>query len=250
MEYSGWGNTAGGNEDRLLALNKALSNYRNSQIDKTISQYGGDYAPTVNSMAGGSSSGNMNIGAMPTLGAGGTYTKPADYVAPVYDESRVNDITQTQAAGSVRGLRSAMQRISSGSQENPNAQRMTLREALAGYGQGLQNAMSGAAQSARGQYNTEYGIQADTAKTNYGASVDERKINFQAQENARIAQYQAQLAAYMAKMYGTGATKYGQESSRYDETSSGGNLGGFSMGMGGSRKIGVNYNSPGIESYN
>ena len=85
-----------------------------------------------------------------------------DYSAPAYDEGRVQSLTQTSAAGAIRGLRSAMQGAANGSFANPNVRRMTLRDALAGYGQGLQSAISAASDTARGLYNTEYSAQADT----------------------------------------------------------------------------------------
>jgi hypothetical protein len=162
----------------------------------------------------------VNVGSAPTMPDVGEYKAPNPYVAPEYDEGRVNELTQSTAAPAVRGLRSAMQRISSSSEGNPNAKRMTLREALAGYGQGLQSTMSGAATTARSLYNQEYGIKADEAKTNYGAEVETGKINFNAKLQQQMAKYQADLATYMAKyqadlatymaqMYGTGATKYG-----------------------------------------
>jgi hypothetical protein len=88
-----------------------------------------------------------------TIGGGNDeYQSPDPYKAPVYDENKVRSMSQTELAPSLRGLRSSMQRISGMSSDNPNAKRMTLREALAGYGQGLQSAASGASSSARSAY--------------------------------------------------------------------------------------------------
>lgn len=149
----------------------------------------------------GSSTYQSSLSIMPTVPDVGTYEAP-DYIAPDYDESKVRSLQQQEASGAIRGLRSAMQKVSSGSYDNPNVKRMTLREALAGYGQGLQSAMSSAGTSARNLYNTEYGMKADAAKTNYAANVNEAQTNYQAKYNAAMAGYQAKLASYMQSMYG------------------------------------------------
>ena len=120
-----------------------------------------------------------------------TYTAPSEYTAPVYDESRITDLTQTSSAGAIRGLRSAMQRVAGGSYANPNVRRMTLREALAGYGQGLQSAISAASDTARNLYNTEYGTKAEEKKINYNTSAQAAQAQYQAQ----IQQSQAKFAA-------------------------------------------------------
>ena len=119
------------------------------------------------------------------------YTAPAQYSAPVYDEDRITALTQTSAAGTLRGLRSAIQKLAGGSYANPNVRRMTLREALAGYGQGLQSAISAASDTARNLYNTEYGIKADEKKINYNTSAQAAQAQYQAQ----IQQAQAMFAA-------------------------------------------------------
>lgn len=186
-----------------------------------------------------------------------TYTAPSytapedynapDYAAPTYDEGKVETLTQRKSAPGLRAARQALQQATGGYYDNPNVKRMTLRDALAGYGMSVENIMSGASDEARSQYNTEYGIAADASKTNYNANVEEGKLNYNTKltksqldyaartaeaekaYNAKLdaektnygvytqtlmANYQAQLAAYMAQKYGTGATKYGTASSQ------------------------------------
>lgn len=126
-----------------------------------------------------------------------TYTPPSPYVAPAYDEGRVTELTQQAAAPAVRGLRSAMQTASSANYDNPNVKRMTLRDALAGYGQGLQSAMSGANTTARGEYNTEYGIKADEGKTNYQTRAQASAMQYEGALSQAQMQYQTQWNAYL-----------------------------------------------------
>jgi hypothetical protein len=138
------------------------------------------------------------------------YQSPGDYQAPEYDEGRVNELTQTSAAGSVRGLRSAMQKVSGASYDNPNVKRMTLRDALAGYGEGLQSAMSKASDTARNLYNTEYNIKSDEAKTNYQEDVSASRVNYEAKTNEAAKEYETAWNTYWnEKNYGLEKNKQG-----------------------------------------
>jgi hypothetical protein len=125
-----------------------------------------------------------------------TYTAPSEYTAPVYDESRITDLTQTSSAGAIRGLRSAMQRVAGGSYANPNVRRMTLREALAGYGQGLQSAISAASETARKLYNTEYETKAEEKKINYNTAAQASQAQYQAQTQQSQAEFAAEQNRY------------------------------------------------------
>jgi hypothetical protein len=111
---------------------------------------------------------------MPTLGPYPTYN------LPVRDEAKVSQYTQRAAAPGIRALRSAVQRAVSSNEENPNVRRMSLREALAGYGQGLENVIAGAERAGQSQYNQEYSEQARKADMEYRAEIDRRNANFQA----------------------------------------------------------------------
>lgn len=150
---------------------------------------------------------NLSNSIKPATYEAPTYTAPEQYVAPDYDESRITDLTQTSSAGAIRGLRSAMQRVAGGSYANPNVRRMTLREALAGYGQGIQSAVSAASETARKLYNTEYGTKAEEKKINYNtlaqaaqaqyqAGVQQAQAKFAAEQNRYNTEYQAAWANY------------------------------------------------------
>lgn len=135
------------------------------------------------------------LGDAPAFQSPGAMTY-AKYTPPLYDEQKIKAMTQEQAAPAVRGLRNAIQRVSSRYYDNPNVAKMTLRESLEGYGQGLQSAMSQAANTARGLYNTQYGYQADAAKTNALMANDAAKMNYQGLLEAAKANFNSEMAKY------------------------------------------------------
>lgn len=126
------------------------------------------------------------------------------YTAPEWDEGKIKGLTQTFAAPGLRSLRQQMARATTQPSSNPNVRAMTLREALAGYGAGLESIMSGARQTAGSEYAREYGIKADEAKTNFQTELnkavmqgnltqDEARTNFQAALNKVVAEGQMSL---------------------------------------------------------
>lgn len=236
--------------------------------------YSGQYDllyPSKNTTGSGDMMGDVGgggtVGSSPKMPSIAPYTPSESYVAPVYkspdayvaptynaptyDEGKVDTLTQRKSAAGLRAARSALQQISGGYYENPNVKRMTLRDALAGYGQAVENVMSGAGTEARNEYNMKYGIESDTAKTNfttgveggklnyntsllksqqdyqgatseaeknYQSALDAEKLNYTTGVQTTLAKYNADLAAYMAQTYGTGATKYGSYSSTNDNS--------------------------------
>jgi hypothetical protein len=124
----------------------------------------------------------------------GGYSAP-QYKAPLYNERKVQALTQQQVAPAIRGLRSAIMRTQNTQGENQNVNRMTMRDALAGYGQGLQSAMAGASATARGLYNEEYARESDAAKTNFEAQADASKTSYLTQADAGKTNYLANVDA-------------------------------------------------------
>jgi len=110
---------------------------------------------------------------MPTL------TVPT-YTAPVRDEARETQLAQKAAAPGLRAMRSSVTRAMTTNEANPNARRMSLREALAGYGEGLEKVMAGAATTGANKYEREYSDQAEQAKINYQNEVNRRNTEFSA----------------------------------------------------------------------
>jgi hypothetical protein len=88
-------------------------------------------------------------------------------VAPEWDEKEIKKKTQRNAAPQVRQLRQTVQQAMGRNYENPNVRRMTLRDALAGYGMGLEGVMRGAGQQAQQEYAQEYSKDWQEANINH-----------------------------------------------------------------------------------
>lgn len=78
---------------------------------------------------------------------------------PAYDYNRVEQLGQRLAAPAVSSLRRAVQTANAATYDNPNVKRMTLRDALAGYGQGLDSVMSGALRTGADIYSQDFNAQ-------------------------------------------------------------------------------------------
>jgi len=139
---------------------------------------------------------------------------------PGYSEAEVRRLTHRAAAPGVRKLRQAVQMAMSRQYENPNVKSMTLRQALAGYGLGLEGVMAGASQQGRAEYGEKYGREFAGAQTRYGgemqkylsefgAAQQRYGLEYQGAQTQYGAQMQALLAKYNAAMqaYLGGATK-------------------------------------------
>jgi len=105
-------------------------------------------------------------GAAPELGA---YPK---FAPPEWSEEDIAALTQKKAAAPVRQLREAVQRAMGRYYENPAVKSMTLREALAGYGMGLESTLAGASRAATGEYEARYGKEYATAQAQWQADID------------------------------------------------------------------------------
>ena len=109
------------------------------------------------------------------------------YDAPSWDEAEVGALTQKRAAPGLRAMRQQINRFSGGSFDNPNVKRMTLRDALAGYGAGLSSIMGAAGASAAGEYGNKYGLMAQEAWNKYrGGSESAGAYNAYAEDVARM----------------------------------------------------------------
>jgi len=101
------------------------------------------------------------------------------FKAPEYDEGEVRSLSRKRSAPQISKLREAVQVASSKTFDNPNVQRMTLRSALAGYGEGL-GAVTGAAdESARREYGQRYALEQQEALTNYNARMKKTMQDWQ-----------------------------------------------------------------------
>lgn len=84
------------------------------------------------------------------------YRELPDYNAPIYNEAEVDKLTQKRAAGGMRALRQAVSRAGASGYGNADVKRMTLRDALQGYGTGLSSVMAQAGATAAGEYGQQY----------------------------------------------------------------------------------------------
>ncbi len=85
--------------------------------------------------------------------------KAPTYAAPTWDEGAIESLTQKKAAPGLRALRQQVQRVTGRRFDNPQVGRMTLREALQGYGSGIGTVLGSAGETALGEYGRRYGIE-------------------------------------------------------------------------------------------
>ncbi len=119
------------------------------------------------------------------------------YTVPEREPERVEELTQQLAAPGIKGLRSQVQRAIGKRYVNPQVARMTLREALAGYGQGLESVMGGARRGALTQYEQEYAPQLEKSRLEYQAEASRAQQEYQTQAQAKMAEYEAAWKEYM-----------------------------------------------------
>jgi len=144
--------------------------------------------------------GGMTKFTMPTRPNTPEFTMPEmgempTFEAPLYDEGEITKMAQQNAAPGVRNLRTAVQAVTSRRSDNPNVDRMTLRDALAGYGQGLEEVMSGARQTASAEYANKYAMEYKTAGMNWETAVQTVRDKFAGQMEGRKMEYQAEMDA-------------------------------------------------------
>jgi hypothetical protein len=92
---------------------------------------------------------------------------------PKVDKRAVSALAQKSAAPGIRSLRETVQQAMGASYENPNVRRMTLREALQGYGAGLEKVMAGAQTQARQEHQQELNLLAEERQQNWRAQVQQ-----------------------------------------------------------------------------
>lgn len=137
------------------------------------------------------------------IGTRPTYESPT-FTAPERDDNRLSSL-RTRASGSaLRGLRTQTQSaIQSSYGLTGQARRMTLKEALQGYGSGVSSIMSQADRIARSQYEDEYDNLYKTSLINYQGDVTEAQTNFEAKQREfeLLNKYQALMRGYSGGRY-------------------------------------------------
>lgn len=106
--------------------------------------------------------------------------KLPEFKMPEWDENRISELTQQESAPDIRRLRQQVREVQGKYYDNPNVKRMTLRDAMAGYGMGLEDVMAGARRRAQSEYAAEYGPQATKAQAEYQAELSKVMATYQA----------------------------------------------------------------------
>jgi hypothetical protein len=139
----------------------------------------------------------------PSYGAAPVYNAPQyrdlpTYTAPEWNEAEIDALTQKRASSGLRAMRQQVNRVSGMSADNPNMKRMTLRDALSGYGSGISNVMGSAAQVAAGEYGNKYArTSANEAAEYQSEAAKASAFNQSAAESARMG-YQGSMASWEA----------------------------------------------------
>lgn len=147
------------------------------------------YANVLSMGPGAGAAGKPEI---PTLSSAEVPT----YERPEYDEGKVQSLTQQHAAPGVRTLREAYQTAAARLPSDPKS-RLTLRDALKGYGTGLESVMGGARKTARAEYGQEYGYESEAASQVYAAQVAMAQQQASLEAAALAQQFSLDYADYM-----------------------------------------------------
>lgn len=143
------------------------------------------------------------------------------YSAPAWNESEIDTLAQKRAAPGLRQLRQQVQRVTGRRYDNPQVGRMTLRDALQGYGSGVSQVVGQAGATAAGEYGQKYARTSENARASYASEVakadaynrystDVAKTNYQ----GSFAQWQAEnqrLTDESKMRYGGEMAKWGAE---------------------------------------
>lgn len=139
-----------------------------------------------------------------------------EFVAPKYNEAEIAKRTQRYASPGVRKLRSAVQAAMTRRTDNPNVNRLTLKDALAGYGEGLESVMSGASKTATAEYAEKYAIEYKSAGMNWQSAVQAVRDKYAGAMESRKMDFQAELDA-VNRVYATSVEAEKMRVSSYNQ---------------------------------
>lgn len=115
------------------------------------------------------------IGKLPTLEYG-TFT------APTRDQNRIGALRSRASGAGLRDLRRQTQQAIQGtSGMDATMRRMTLKDALMGYGSGVSKIMGQADRIAQSQYENEYGDKYKESIMNYQTGINKANVEYQAE---------------------------------------------------------------------
>ena len=114
------------------------------------------------------------IGKLPTL-------EYDTFTAPTRDPNRISNLRARASGAGLRDLRRQTQRTIQGtSGMDATMRRMTLKDALMGYGSGVSKIMSSADRIAQSQYEQEYGDKYKESLLNYQTGISKKNAEYQA----------------------------------------------------------------------
>ncbi len=122
---------------------------------------------------------------------------------PKWNEEEISSLQQQLAAPTLRKLRQQIREAQGRYYENPNVKRMTLRDALAGYGLGDEEAMAGSRGQATSEYQQKYGREFTKSQTEYQGAMTGVLAQYQAAWNEYLARLNAQFAMQRAQYAAT-----------------------------------------------
>jgi len=131
-----------------------------------------------------------------------------------YDEGAVRRRTQEEAAPGIRTLREAYQTAASRLPSDPRS-RLTLKEALKGYGTGLESVMGGAKRRATAEERERVRMEETAIGQEYAAQVGMLQQQMQTQAQAQLQQFQMSYADYLSSPQSQGGGYYTGASGRH-----------------------------------
>ena len=144
-------------------------------------------------------------GAQPEAPTWETYEIPSVEDRPEFDESKVQRLAQEHAAPGVRTLREAYQTAAARLPSTPQT-RLTLRDALKGYGTGLEQVMGGARRTARAEEMQKFGIESAQYQQDYAARLTQAQQQAELENRRLMMQYQADYTEFLGEDEGQPTT--------------------------------------------
>jgi hypothetical protein len=133
-----------------------------------------------------------------------TYNAPSYKEMPTYtprrwDDNEISSLTQKKAMPGIRELRGQIQRVTGRRYDNPNVGRMTLREALQGYGSGIGSVLGGAGEAATGEYSTKFAREGDESRRAFESESSKTSAYNQNLSDIAKTKYQGEMTGWQAQ---------------------------------------------------
>jgi hypothetical protein len=127
------------------------------------------------------------------------YRELPTYEAPEWNQGEIDTLSQQRAAPGLRVLRQQVNRISGENYDNPSLKRMTLREALSGFGTGVSSVMGTANQTAANEYGAKYSRESANSLNEYQSQAAKDTAYNAYQEDVATKGFQGSMAQWQAQ---------------------------------------------------